>query len=312
MTRRSRAVAPWRGTRSPSPSSVVPCSLSVPAAPTLRDGIAGEEDAMLALRLERFGPPDVSEAVDVPMPVAGPGSALAHVPPPRSTHRTSRTPRARWRAPSCRACPAATSRAPWRRGLRDGSAPGPGAPAATCGSPATGSHAEAAPLPAGALVREPRNLSFEQAASIGVASVAAWLGAVEYGELQSGEEVAVIGVGGGVLSETALRLAAPRGRAIGISATGKRCVEFDLVHFYHGETRLIGADSRKPDAVASARLMAELVPGFKAGFYKPPLIAERHPRRATPPTAPSRAAPLGACSSPCENRKNTTAYGDDV
>ena len=29
---------------------------------------------MLVLRLERFGPPDMLEAVDVPMPVAEPGS----------------------------------------------------------------------------------------------------------------------------------------------------------------------------------------------------------------------------------------------
>ena len=34
---------------------------------------------MLALRRERFGPPDMPEAVDMPVPVAGPGSALVHM-----------------------------------------------------------------------------------------------------------------------------------------------------------------------------------------------------------------------------------------
>ncbi len=85
---------------------------------------------------------------------------------------------------------------------------------------------------------------------------------------------------GGVMFETALRLAAPRGRVIEISATGKRRVEFDLIEFYHSETRLIGADSRKLDSVASARLMAALVAGFETGLYTPPLIAERYPLSA--------------------------------
>ena len=82
---------------------------------------------------------------------------------------------------------------------------------------------------------------------------------------------------GGVMFETALRLAAPRGRVVEISATGKRRVEFDLIEFYHNETRLIGADSRKLDAVASAKLLADLVPGFESGLYKAPLIAECYP-----------------------------------
>jgi NADPH:quinone reductase-like Zn-dependent oxidoreductase len=53
-------------------------------------------------------------------------------------------------------------------------------------------------LPIEALVRKPTNLSFEQAASIGVNFVIARLGAIEYGGVQQGETVAVIGVGGGV------------------------------------------------------------------------------------------------------------------
>ena len=174
----------------------------------------------------------------------------------------------------------------------------------------------------------------------------AWLGTVEYGQLQGGETVAIIGAGGGVggavaqiakgfgaqvigldrqppaagapasdaldafiavgegageevrritggrgaslvfdavggvMFETALGLAAPQGRVIAISATGKRRVEFDLIDFYQNETRLIGADSRKLGTVASARLMAKLVPGFETGLYKPPLITGRYPLSA--------------------------------
>jgi NADPH:quinone reductase len=206
-----------------------------------------------------------------------------------------------------------------------------------------GSHAEAILVPAEALVRKPTNLSFEQAGSIGVNFVTAWLGAIEYGGLQSGETVAIIGavggVGGavaeiaaaqgaivlgvdrreppqaapaarvlsayipsndgapdevrrltagkgadlvfdtvgGIMFEAALSMAAPRGRVVEIASTGKRRVEFDLTDFFHNETRLIGADSRKRDATASARLLANLTNGFERGRYTAPVINARYP-----------------------------------
>jgi NADPH:quinone reductase len=206
-----------------------------------------------------------------------------------------------------------------------------------------GSHAEAILVPAEALVRKPTNLSFEQAGSIGVNFVTAWLGAIEYGGLQSGEMVAIIGavggVGGavaeiaaaqgaivlgvdrreppqaapaarvlsayipsndgapdevrrltagkgadlvfdtvgGIMFEAALSMAAPRGRVVEIASTGKRRVEFDLTDFFHNETRLIGADSRKRDATASARLLANLTNGFERGRYTAPVINARYP-----------------------------------
>ena len=63
------------------------------------------------------------------------------------------------------------------------------------------------------------------------------------------------------------------------SATGVRSsarVEFDLRGFCHNETILIGADSRKLDVVASARIMGSLmVEGFEAGRLQRPVIAER-------------------------------------
>jgi NADPH:quinone reductase len=82
---------------------------------------------------------------------------------------------------------------------------------------------------------------------------------------------------GGVMFETALGCAALQGRVIEISATGKRRVEFDLIEFYHNETRLMGADSRKLGVAESAPLMQSLVAGFEAGAYRPPPIAAVHP-----------------------------------
>ena len=80
---------------------------------------------------------------------------------------------------------------------------------------------------------------------------------------------------GGVLFETALHCAALRGRVVEISATGKRRVEFDLADFYHNETQLLGADSRKLDEVRCAEIFDMLRPGFEAGTYQPPIIAQR-------------------------------------
>jgi len=82
---------------------------------------------------------------------------------------------------------------------------------------------------------------------------------------------------GGVMFETALGCVARRGRVVEISATGRRRVEFDLADFYHNETRLIGADSRKLGVAESAPLMQLLVEGFDSGAFRPPPIASVHP-----------------------------------
>jgi NADPH:quinone reductase-like Zn-dependent oxidoreductase len=82
---------------------------------------------------------------------------------------------------------------------------------------------------------------------------------------------------GGVMFEPALRSLAHRGRLVEISGTGKRRVEFDVLDFYHNESRIFGADSRKLDTAASAGLLAALVPGFESGAYAAPVIAATYP-----------------------------------
>jgi NADPH:quinone reductase-like Zn-dependent oxidoreductase len=66
-----------------------------------------------------------------------------------------------------------------------------------------GSHAELMAVPVASLRRKPRTLSLEQAASIGVPYLAAWLGTIEYAQLAAGETLLVIGVSGGVGSAAA-------------------------------------------------------------------------------------------------------------
>jgi NADPH:quinone reductase-like Zn-dependent oxidoreductase len=61
-----------------------------------------------------------------------------------------------------------------------------------------GTHAEFIKVPLAALSRKPKTLSHAEASAIGVNFVVAWLGTVEYAQLQAGETTAVIGAGGGV------------------------------------------------------------------------------------------------------------------
>jgi NADPH:quinone reductase-like Zn-dependent oxidoreductase len=202
-----------------------------------------------------------------------------------------------------------------------------------------GSHAEKIAVPVASLRRKPKTLSLEQAATVGVSYLAAWIGIIEYARLEQGETLLVIGAGGGVggaaaqigrwrgarvvgvdrrplpseapaaraldafaalgpeplekvlraaagpgganvvfnavgadTFEPALRALAPRGRHVVISSMGERPVTFDLRDFYHNESQLLGVDTRKRDAVASAAVLDALTPGFESGAFAAPAI----------------------------------------
>lgn len=77
---------------------------------------------------------------------------------------------------------------------------------------------------------------------------------------------------GGVTFDPALHALAHRGRLVVIAATGSPRVDFDLRDFYHNESRLIGADSRKLDASASAQRLQAMLPAFEAGALAAPPI----------------------------------------
>jgi NADPH2:quinone reductase len=201
-----------------------------------------------------------------------------------------------------------------------------------------GSHAELIAVPIASLRRKPRTLSMEQAAAAGVTYLAAWLGLVEYAQIDAGETLFVIGANGGVGSavaqigkwkgarvigtdmiplaqatpaarafddffvedrsleigireltkghgaevvfdtvggpmfEPALKSLARRGRLLEISSVGDRRVSFDLIDFYHNESRLFGVDTRARDAVASSTLLDGLTPFFEQGTFGPPAV----------------------------------------
>ncbi len=202
-----------------------------------------------------------------------------------------------------------------------------------------GTHAEMIAVPTASLRRKPGPLSFDEAASVGVNYMAAWLG-IEAAGLKAGETVLLIGAGGGVGSaaaqiarrlgarvigaerraprpdapiraiaeklivgaedlpaevraatagkgadvvldlvggvmfRSALNSLALRGRLVEIASTGQREVSFDLVDFYHNESRLFGVDTLKRDLTASAEALDALTPGFDAGDYRSAPIEE--------------------------------------
>jgi NADPH:quinone reductase-like Zn-dependent oxidoreductase len=79
---------------------------------------------------------------------------------------------------------------------------------------------------------------------------------------------------GGPMIETALKIAAHRGRVVEITGGKDRRVSFDIVDFYHNELRLLGADSLKRDLTAAAVTLRALAPGFEAGAFMAPPISK--------------------------------------
>jgi NADPH:quinone reductase len=77
---------------------------------------------------------------------------------------------------------------------------------------------------------------------------------------------------GGPMFEPGLKALGHRGRQVEIASVGNRRVSFDLLDFYHNESRLFGVDTRHRDATASAALLEALTPFFDDGLFQPPVI----------------------------------------
>ena len=200
-----------------------------------------------------------------------------------------------------------------------------------------GSHAEFLAVPAVAVIPLPRNLSFEQAAAIGVSHITAWAALVSAAKIQAGETALILGttgavgsaaariahdlgarvigtarkaadiptdeslpvddwidlqtvelgVGarkltngrgadvvldavGGPMFEQCLSALAWRGRQVAISSSPDPRVSFNLVDFYHNESRLVGVDSLKLGFAETGEILRQLSPGIEAGKFKAP------------------------------------------
>ena len=174
-----------------------------------------------------------------------------------------------------------------------------------------GTHAEMIEVPVASLARKPEALTYEQAASVGVTFLTAWIALAECAQLAEGETFAVIGMGGvgsaamqlakyrgahaigierhtpidgveadvvlntvgGEAFETTLRIAKNRGRIVVISPGKERRVSFDILDFYRNERQLFGVDSLKRDLVAGSATLRELAAGFDSGALHAPKVS---------------------------------------
>ena len=202
-----------------------------------------------------------------------------------------------------------------------------------------GSHAKYLTIPATAVVPLPSNLSFEQAAGIGVAYITAWAAMVNAAQIQAGDTTLILGttgavgsaaarvahkagarvigaarrasdipaanvvpvddwidleavdlatgaraltngrgadivfdVVGGAMFEQCLAAVAWRGRQVAISSSPDPRVSFNLVDFYHNESRLLGVDSLKLSFEETAEILRQLTPGIESGIFPPPRV----------------------------------------
>jgi NADPH2:quinone reductase len=77
---------------------------------------------------------------------------------------------------------------------------------------------------------------------------------------------------GGAMFEKCLASLALRGRQVAISSGPDPRVSFNLVDFYHNESRLFGVDSVKLSIEAAADILRQLTPGFESGEFPPPVV----------------------------------------
>ena len=77
---------------------------------------------------------------------------------------------------------------------------------------------------------------------------------------------------GGPMFERALGCLRIGGRQVAITSTGDRRVSFDLVDFYHNQSRLIGVDSVKFSSHDVSVIADELRQGFEANILSVPPV----------------------------------------
>ena len=77
---------------------------------------------------------------------------------------------------------------------------------------------------------------------------------------------------GGAMFEKCLAALAWRGRQVAISSSPEPRVSFNLVDFYHNESRLLGVDSLKLSFEETAEILRQLTSGFETAIFPPPAV----------------------------------------
>ena len=171
---------------------------------------------MKAVRIHEYGGPEVLVYEDIATPSAGPGQVLvrikaAAVNPVDVAVRSNAFPTPRRPPKTLGSDGAGVVEAVGADA--DGVAPGDEVFFTGLGIGSEGSYAEYALIAVVQAVRKPANVSFEQAAALGLAFSTAWYGLVRRAALAAGETVLVQGAAGGVGS-AAVQLAHVRGARV--------------------------------------------------------------------------------------------------
>jgi NADPH2:quinone reductase len=177
-----------------------------------------KEQVMRAIRFETFGDPSVLELAEVPAPGVDERTAVVRVMAASINPSDVKNVAGAMKQTTLPRTPG-----------RDFAGVVEGGPAEWVGAEVwgtggdvgltrDGTHAELIAVPVASLRRKPKTLSFDEAASVGVNYMAAWLG-VEAAALKAEETVLLIGAGGGVGSAAAQIARRSGARVIGAERT---------------------------------------------------------------------------------------------
>jgi NADPH:quinone reductase-like Zn-dependent oxidoreductase len=171
---------------------------------------------MHALRFDHFGDPHVLHLAEIPDPVAGEGEAVIAVKSSSVSPSDLKNVAGQMEYTTLPRTPGRDFAGIVVDGPRDWVGAEVWGTGGDVGFTHDGPHAERLTIPAAALARKPEHLSFEEASTVGVTFVTAWLGVVEAAELAEGETIAVFGVSGGVGNAVAQVAHARGGHVIGM------------------------------------------------------------------------------------------------
>jgi NADPH:quinone reductase len=154
-------------------------------------------NVMKSLRFAEFGPPSVLRIEKVPIPEPGQGEALVRVKAAAINPSDIGNVAGRFKQTTLPRTPGRDFAGIVVKGKRHegeeawGSAP-------ELGIVRDGSHAEYVVVPEETLSLKPKSLSVAQAAAIGVPYITAWASVVSAAQIQAGETILIVGVGGAV------------------------------------------------------------------------------------------------------------------
>src|SRR6202042_2685679 len=169
-----------------------------PRAPILwPDQTSTEGEAMRAIRFEAFGDPSVLEAVEVPAPIADEATAVVRVIAASINPSDVKNVAGAMQQTTLPRIPGRDFAGVVEAGPAEWVGAAVWGTGGDTGFTRDGTHAELIAVPVESMRRKPGNLSFDQAASVGVNYMAAWCG-IEAAGLKAGETVLLIGAGGGV------------------------------------------------------------------------------------------------------------------